>query len=781
MTTPADAPLPRSPNRRWGPLAKLTLLTAVLGSLGLGFQLQYQIRTDLKRDLVWYRYGAPPSLHNQAERWFPLTYPLLAHWSQSEDPARSGYALQVLLRHGQPYTSAWLEERLKHNRSGSDFSQAIRDPLTGKTFEDWQQLFGLDQPAPRQRLIQLAIANLKDQPTWQQFNADFLNTLTSEGLGNRVWPQLLAAAQSAPPARARVLLELFPYDFEGLPSNLAQQVRALRANLPPDPDQSNTWDAIEQFRSLTNPTPQSVLAFYQTLSLAQQQLLLSQMPTTATGLSPSARLLLDQVVRAENSPNRILAAAVLLSQNDPRGREILAGVVDGDLQALNSVQSDYLLLLQVAQAFPDSRFSRACREYAAIRGGTYFGDYRPTVGDDWHEVQRRLPAASEAARWRGWLADYPDHPGADDAGYWLGRSLEWQGQRVEALQQFANLLATPTGDGDMQSAIRDRFLLLLDVGTTAQELDQFLKANAQHPLAPVVRYALALHLARSHAYDQALALSEGLALADLSQQYLGAGSLGESGQNASEIQTAFEAQRQRWRHLSQWLPLDTPQKRYALASAWAAEDGWKNGYLVFYNGSRTAQLAFGIYSNDARDNTEIADGYRRANANVVALALLWPLLTGPNPPAELVEKSRYLQVALLYRQFISYPPPETEAMHPLPQFAAGVGADASLYTPAADPYAPPPSDPYYLAYRANREREAWYVRQAIDATHQLLAQFPQSRFGDDALLSLYEMSGDARFLDQLLARFPQGDRAEEARAARFVARHAPDGQPWPLP
>ncbi|MBD2099540.1 tol-pal system YbgF family protein [Leptolyngbya sp. FACHB-261] len=779
MTAPIDLPSPQSPKRSWGTLAKLTLLTAVVGTLGIGFQVQHQVRDALGRDLVWYRYGAPESLYQRSDRWFPLTYPVLARWSQSENPVQRGYALAALLRHGQPYTTWWLNSQLKRNPEDLTFSSLITDLVTSQPVEGWQQAFGLDRPETQQRLIQLAIAHLRDQNPWQQFNTDFLRTLAEQGLSAQVWPQVLTAAQSAKPEQAQVLLDVFPYELQGVPNDLAEQVKRLKASLPTPADQSGSWDVLQKFQNIENLSGQSVIALYQKLSASEQQALLNDAANLPPGLPESLRLLLTQLVQDQRNPNRLLAAAVLLSQKDPQGRDVVEAAANGDLKTLNSIQN-YYLLLQVAQTFPDSRFAQGCRDYAAIRGGTYFGDYRP-YSYEAREVHRQLPAAEEEVRWRDWLKTYPDHPGADDAGYWLGRTLEWQGRRTEALKQFADLLVQPTGDGDMQYAIRSRFLMMLDVGSTNSDLEQFLKSNANHPLAAAIQYALALHSAREHHYSDALKLSQNLSLTEVSRNYLNNKLFDWSSEDPAQVQFDFEEQRQRWQTLNKLADLSQLQKRYALASAWANAEGWKNGYLVFYNGGRTGELAFGIYSNDKRDSQIIAEGYRSANHNAVALDLLWPLLKGQNVPADLVEKSRYLQVMLLYRQFVSYPPPETETMHPLPHFSAEVGADTSLYMPPTQPYAPKPNDPYFPTYQAEQGRDAWYVRQAAHITKQLITQFPNSRYGDDALLALYEMTGEAHYLDTLLSRFPGGDRSEEARAAQFAKQHSPDGQSWPLP
>jgi hypothetical protein len=214
-----------------------------------------------------------------------------------------------------------------------------------------------------------------------------------------------------------------------------------------------------------------------------------------------------------------------------------------------------------------------------------------------------------------------------------------------------------------------------------------------------------------------------------------------------------------------------------LAAHWLAAEGWRNGYLLLYNQTRASQLTYGpdlaSPTLDPDQRERIKQGYRYANHHAVGLDLIWPLLEDSQSPPTLREKSYYLQVAALYRQFVRYPPAETEALIPLSHFPAAVGSDTHVYALPPDPYRDP-ADPYAKAYQEQQETYAWMIRQAIHAGQQLLQQFPRSRYGDDVLLALYELTGDHRYLDQLLTQFPQGDRAEEARVALFVAQSPPD-------
>ncbi|MBW4699957.1 MAG: hypothetical protein KME03_19065 [Aphanocapsa lilacina HA4352-LM1] len=766
----------------------LLLLVLAIGPGGLvvaGWWLQRQIRADLRYDAARLRYGLADRVERRAERWFPVTFPVLIEWSRSRDGIRRRYARETILHHGPPFTTWWLEDRLK--RDSQDWrawwpehlapnQPMLLDPQTGKLLGDWKTVFGIDEPGKMAATIRLAIASIHPDST---FNLRFLQTV-----GGPAWLELLAAARRVPKERAGLLLAAFPYDFNGVPVEMAESVRALQAQLAPPPDHvSKVRAALD---ALVAPTPQVVEALFWSLTQEERRSLLILGGAGSAHKYPALGILTSRILADRRSPDRALVAMILDSHQDVRGRRVLESVVEdndsrhderlqaawylfeqGDRRglklleaALNGDFSAGLLNeiypgLAFAEIFPKSRFTRACREYARIRGGTYYGGYRAGFWHRYDPVPKILPPAVEEARWRAWLQAYPGHPGEDDASYWLGRTLQWQGKHTAALVLFADRLRVPGGDGDMRGNFGLQFLRMLDVGTTEHNLQHFLKRN--YPLAPFVQYALAVRHARRHDYGQAFALTENLEakLFDtglwehtpflIKDRY---GRIHSLQQGKTWMQQTFRWQRTQWQSLHRELngmPF-THQKRYLLAQRWAEGDGWKLGYLALYDRRRFG----GLFIEDGLVPAEQATNYQRANRNAVAIELLWPLVNDKSAPAELREKSRYRQLALLYRQFHAYPEEETEAMGDLARFSNGVVSDPGL-----------PGQ--YCKTSCARSR--WYVRQSVDLANRLIAEFPGSRFGDDALMILYELSHERSHLERLLREFPGGDRVEEARAA----------------
>ncbi len=784
MNPVTPSPLPSM--CRFRPLATLALTVGLLAGLGSGgYVLLQRLRLQMHRDLISYRYTAFSAFGyedsaefdpGQTDRWFPLTYPVLARWGGSAEPARSSYAFHTLQSHGLPYSRWWLEDRLRQNPAQFFAPPALfggYDYSSGQVIAPQYELFGLDRPESVTHLTELALAGIQaDSPAWS-FNINWLNSLlTTEEFPfqDRVYGVLIPALQSSSPPRAEKLLSVLPYEDEGIPSWALSQVQAVREQVLFSGSSSpyiDYYGRADQVLALEQPTLQTVRSLYEDLPPPSREFFLLQIADPET-LHPAAQVLLRSVVADDADPQRFLAAALLYLKGDPVGEPLLQVALNEDFGFLYSI-SDYLVLLQLAEAFPNSRFTQACRDYARIRGGSYFG-YFPYDFETGERIPRPFPPAEEEALWRAWLTTYPDHPGADDALFWLTRTLEWQSKREEALILLANWLADPFGDGDIRYALRSRLLLLLDSGATPSELQAFLDSYGDHPLAAAVRYALAVRYAREHRYDQALQLTENLALDAVLERYpLLDGSYWlydwdpEPG-SRTPLDPEIQAQRERWRQLRRWQARSTPQQRYQLAAHWAAFEGWRNGYLWLFNRNRAGGLSGDADAPPRPASSGSLSDYQRANHHAVAAELLGSVLADPAASAHLQEKSLYWQVLILYRQYTSYPPGETEAIYPLPGFPPAVAEDASLFDTPLPDYVDPGS-PGYSYFLEAKALQDGYARQAIHAGNELLARFPRSRYAGDVLMALYGLTGDITFLQRLLAQFPESERVLEAEFA----------------
>lgn len=755
-----------------------------------GYVLTQRIRADLRRDVVWYphRDQVPVERYTRSDRWFPFTVPVFLRWTaQPVGSSRFDYGAYRLLEQGRPYSLWWLEHLLRRNPSSGYGSSGLQAVLGGYDYQlgtdvlpQWET-FGLEDPIQATRLTELALRHLDPQRSfWDQVNLQFLQRLMQPDYPHqqRVWAVVLPAMLGMSEAELQIAMQLLPTEEDGIPWEWQLHVAQLRQRFPENAyfgyrnhgSGSRSPDIVSDIDALADASPQEIAARLAEVDPQDYDYALSSLQWSELS-DPLIQATLALMAEDENHPMQISAAVAMLLRQDLRDPRVLATALDGDLTRFHAIW-DHLALLQLAETFPDSRFTRGARDYGAIRGGTYFGhsDYDFETGEP---IPRPFSPREEAARWRIWLDNYADHPGADDATFWLGRTLEWQGQHDEALLIYANWLVDPIGDGDMAYQIRTQFLFLLDVGVSPDQLAGLVRDYANHPLAPTFQYALGIRRARQHNYTEALRLTENLGLDAILAAAFGWGWLRYRYAGYESDPTTFDAQlaeqRQRWQELQKWQALNTSQHRLNLAQHWASWTGWRTGYLALYDGSRNGGTGWYYYRDPdirAADLDNARRGLQRANHNAQAIILSQPLLTDPQTPSSITEQALFLQISALYRQYASYPPAETQAMIPIEALG---DPDPTLYRIPRPDWLQP-ADPYYDTYMNSQERGAWYLRHTIRLTRQLLAQFPNSRLGDDALMVVYELTQDPTFLEELLQRFPDGDRSEEARVRLYI-RH----------
>ncbi|MGF1575213.1 MAG: tol-pal system YbgF family protein [Cyanophyceae cyanobacterium] len=782
IPTPGD-PSAQSARRRWW--IPVVVWVGIVGTVvGAGSIAVQRIRSDLQRDLVWYphRGSIPSDRYTRSERWFPLTLPIFLHWtSHPTGSTRFGYGAEQLVQRGQPYSTWWLEHLLRQNPEPGYDQTGLSAVLGGYNLElqefvepDWA-VVGLENPAEATRITELAIRHVDpSRSEWNQTNLTILQRLlqTDYPQHQRVWSVLLPAIEAADPTKAQLLMGLIPTYEDGIPWEWQLHVARLREQLASldqvhEGTRLSVWDAVDQIQGLENPSLAEIRALTQQWDPDSLAFLISGLMGPPQP-HPVVVSYVAEIASDPDHPQQVMAAVELLLKRDPRGEELLATVVEGDLTQLHTIW-DELLLLQLAEAFPTSRFTRAARAYGEIRGGTYFGNayYDEETGE---RIPRPYAPAEEERRWRQWLAEYADHPGADDAAFWLGRTLEWQGRQAEALVHYADWLVDPVGDRDMTYQIRRQFLFLLDVGVEPDDLATVVQTQSAHALEPLFRYGLAVRQARQHHYGEALRLSQDLSLNQVISTTPGwewQRWYGDWQQQISAFDTQLADQQQRWQDLQRWQQLRNSQERLNLARHWASWTGWRNGYLVLFDGFRNGGLGWGGWRDPVAHSQEIDQArpaLQLANHNAQAVMLLEPLIEDTSTPARLVEQALYLQISALYRQYASYPPSETFAMVPLNGWG---DPDPSLYE-VIPPDWIQAADPYYDIYKTQQEQSAWYIRHIIRITSTLLEDFPRSRYGDDALMVVYELTQDPEYLKELLQRFPEGDRSEEARVLLYV-------------
>jgi hypothetical protein len=661
-----------------------------------------RMHRDLRADITWTNVAndSPVERTTRAYAWYPLTYPVLEAWSFGPDPDRARYAERTILHFGGALARHWLDTAIERDPGGA--GNLVPSPYD-EEFAQFQRVMGLSDPTIRQRLAFAAARHLGSVSNdGLRFDGAFLGTLDIDAL-----PALEAFARTATPAQLTHLNSLLPY--------------------------GGNYDAVTRER------------------IAHLQRLGDEAEREQSALAPRivAAPIPLPITRREAISNAILA----LNSGDESGVPLLRTVVDGDLRDL---QSDFGAesLLAVANAFPDSRFARGCRAYDAIRGGTYFSR------DDFHDAD--LPKAS-ADRWRAWLTTYPDHPGADDATYWLGRTLQHTGHRLDAAWIYADGVERRVGDGDVREDLWARFRYMLDVGLTEADLSAFERLHATSRFAPFVRYARAVRRARAGDFRTALSLAGSAHIEDALKRT-------KSYQvfyDAPGILDLYRAQQSRWRDLATLGPVVGPRATVArdrLAAAWSDDDGWQIGYLVFFEGLRDGgAMPANAFDDEWEPLAGLAQG---ANQNAQTIALAEPL-TAPSVPRAMRERNERRIVIALYDQLTNFPDPETDMMGPLTSLPP-TSESIEPRVPTSKPYSQPGTTAYHAEVRSN-EIESWWARQTAIESDRYVRDFPKESFAATALLASYEVTGRTRYLREIIARYPDGERTEEAKALLWAA------------
>lgn len=727
---------------------------------------------------IWKLYGAK-------------VYPLLDYYTRFGDPLRQEYGIAGIRSLGKPYTTLWLAQQLKIKRIiwYESYQQNREKSFSYLAFRPEKEVlekeFGLDNPAIRQQLVKLAKENL--EPKTSVYYLDQFNLLFLEALGEASY-----------------------LDEEPLTFN-PDTVPALKK-----------WDHFEKLSSLDSNQIQEVVSYYRSLPKpAQEYILIERLaPIKAGEIQAAGKALFQNLATDKNSPYRMWAIGELDRHGDTQGSAMLKEILNGDLSPLYPLttlnesedwyrhqdiltpwafgnQAYFLMLAWTENKYRDSKFSKGCREYGDLKGVSYFGREPRS-----QEIQKRNAAKTPAQwvqDWQQWLNRYPDHPGADDAIYFLALNLQAENDVLGAMRNWMKLMMQSPGDGDALELAWPHVRSLLDVGLSVNQLETLVAEQRNSKIASLLEYTLAVRYARQQDYAKALQISEGLDLTQMPTEVLGSyyNSRGYYYTEANvtklqqqNMQAILTEQRQRWQQLRNWQTENTPESRYRIAANWSSPGGWKNGYLPIWDQYRIERLPildyyycseYWVCDLDRRDANAVRSTYQNASQNAVALSLYEKILADSQTPPQIREKTLYMIASTLLVQWEWHPRDETLAIHPL----LGVSGEPSAQKiwqavnlreveKQANQSDPPNYDLLTKAWerRAQAEEQARkaisldYQRRIDQIIAQLKQQFPQSPYIDDLLFSSYFLSRKPSYLEEIVKQYPKGDRA--ADAAKFL-------------
>lgn len=710
----------------------------------LRFDPQWQeIAQAIRQDIIVAKWGKDPVANPAWKKYGAKAYPLLSYYARSRDETRQKYGIEGIRNLGKPYTTIWLRGQIQRRLTYPSLYE-IAPYVSEAKSKDWEKDFGLDDPQVRKELISLAKANLepKNSPQYySQFNLEFLTRL----LGYE------AVYGKSPYEKDK--------NFAGL----------------------SEWVNYEQLSKPIDSQIKAAIALYQKLSSdAQEYILVERLGAIKAGeITPFGRAFFRSLINEPNSNDRIWAIAELDRHGDTQGTELLQNILNNDLSQLHSLSKivsyenfaskgdyAYYLLLGMVTKYPQSKFAIACREYGDLTGRSYF-DGEPRSQDI---LNANRTEKERLNAWQDWLKKYPDHSGADDANYFLALSLQNNNDIVGAMRLWIKIMVQPMGDRDALYLAFPHVRTLLDVGLSIEQMQTLLQEPDNQPLAPILQYAIAIQYARSHNYAKALETTANLNLDTipdriLKEYYYPQGRWWREDNRVvdfkKEAQSLLSEQKIRWQKLRQWQIENTPESRYQIASDWAGMGGWKNGYLPIWDGFRAYRIPMDwecdkwwVCDESKRSSSEILAKYQGGSQNAIALSLYQNLLDDKNLSPAIREKSLYMVAMTLLAQWENHTFAETQRIHP-PTGLSASGKYLQL------------SSRRSYSYQDYEQREksmlSDYQRRIDGIITELQVKFPQSSYIDDLLFSSFFLSEQPYYLQRLLERYPNSDRAAEAK------------------
>lgn len=238
------------------------------------------------------------------------------------------------------------------------------------------------------------------------------------------------------------------------------------------------------------------------------------------------------------------------------------------------------------QRFPEGRYIAWAR-YAEIAGRERYLD------ETYVDTASPVDPARELEAWPRWLARFRDHPGADDAGYRLGRARELVGKPLQALDAY--LAARRAGDRApfRRDRIERRITLLLDAQLDAAQL-RVVGESGRYPtaLARRARACLPVQLLREgrfRAAQAALSVEDGRRANPVTRRWLATLIELQAKADAGDVDAAYQIARACYHNPGPFRGPETPAEVGGLKGLSDAE---RRRYRLTRTGRGLAQARF---------------------------------------------------------------------------------------------------------------------------------------------------------------------------------------------
>lgn len=167
------------------------------------------------------------------------------------------------------------------------------------------------------------------------------------------------------------------------------------------------------------------------------------------------------------------------------------------------VKIPWEIIQEIYKSFPTSTIAKGLKEIEKITGHQFVGAEQTKIISKIISEEESYRPKWEIPRWEKWLEKYPGHIATELVTYRIGRSYEILGQYAQALNWLHTALNSP--DGTMGFQVYGRIIYLIDVKMSAERIEAVLNnPNLKQELRPLLEYTLAIKLARSGQYQEAV-------------------------------------------------------------------------------------------------------------------------------------------------------------------------------------------------------------------------------------------------------------------------------------
>jgi TolA-binding protein len=419
---------------------------------------------------------------------------------------------------------------------------------------------------------------------------------------------------------------------------------------------------------------------------------------------------------------------------------LIKEISDGDFNMLSEL--DPLAMLEITNKYPESKFTKSCKEYRAVfPGDTYFR------GNSINSFRRPFLYAGEFKIHTDFAQKYPYHPALNDILYRRARAYEIDGKYSEAIDSY--LSSIEVGDIDVfHDVAADRILFIADKLMNSDSITQFISSHPNNRLNPYFQYTRAIHYLREGKLD--LARKDIMRFTKDKKGIPGKNFQGAVYvNNSTYLNTYFwsEVKKQeqfleKLENIRHQMPQD--KALYEEAIFWINND-FTSTNLLGVEAGPSGDLIPSSWDNTTSANTALInrDDYRRAINNRK-------------------KDNRYLNsINALGKILKTYPNSEY-----LVKAKYSIGLN------------------YYFMYKKYRFDDLDPSQLGINTFKEFVNQFPDSSMADDALISIADMTRDpnekSQALQQIINKYPSGDRKRDAD--KMISNNSTPGQlSSPLP